>query len=116
MTHARPFRGAARTPRAESPVYLAEAVGLVELATDSLRLIGELYQPDLAILPIGGHCMRAHARQRWLSNGSGQARHADSLWDVSDPARHTDELQAALAEHGLTEVTVTALLPGGSSR
>ena len=78
-----------------------------------LRLIGELYRPDLAMLPIGGH----------YTMGPREAALAIELLGVRDvlpihygtfpilagtPARLRDELAA----RGLGQVTVHELAPG----
>jgi L-ascorbate metabolism protein UlaG (beta-lactamase superfamily) len=114
---------------AEVPLYLGEPVGVViELengyrlfhAGDTalfgdLRLIGELYEPQIAMLPIGGH----------FTMGPREAAIAVELLGVKDvlPLHYgtfpalvgtPDDLRRELAERGLADVTVHAPQPGGS--
>jgi L-ascorbate metabolism protein UlaG (beta-lactamase superfamily) len=80
-----------------------------------MTLIRDLYRPDLAILPIGGH----------FTMGPDEAAVAVGFLGVSDviPMHYgtfpiltgtPDELRAAIAARGLPEVTVHAPEPGGS--
>jgi L-ascorbate metabolism protein UlaG (beta-lactamase superfamily) len=112
----------------EGPLYLGEAVGfVVELEDGSriyhagdttvfgdMRLIGELYRPNLAILPIGGH----------FTMGPREAALAIELLGVQEvlPIHYgtfpiltgtPNELRIALAERGLDEVNVHSPEPGG---
>jgi L-ascorbate metabolism protein UlaG (beta-lactamase superfamily) len=114
---------------AEAPVYLGEAVGfVVELEsgfrfyfagdTDvfgDMRLIGERFRPELAILPIGGH----------FTMDPVAAALAVELLGVSDVApMHygtfpllagtPDALRAALAERGLGQIAVHETTPGNA--
>jgi L-ascorbate metabolism protein UlaG (beta-lactamase superfamily) len=111
----------------ETTLYLGEPAGfVVELENGyriyhagatavfgDMRLIGELYRPDLAMLPIGGH----------FTMGPREAALAVELLGVRDvlpihygtfpilagtPARLRDELAA----RGLAGVTVHELEPG----
>ncbi len=113
------------------PLYLGEPAGfVVELengfrfyhagdtaVTSDMRLIGELYRPDLAILPIGGH----------YTMGPREAALAVELLGVKDVmpihygtfpvlAGRPDQLRAELAAQGLGAVTVHDPAPGGSVR
>jgi L-ascorbate metabolism protein UlaG (beta-lactamase superfamily) len=110
------------------PLYLGEPVGFViELengyriyhAGDTnvicdMRLIGELYRPDLAMLPIGGH----------YTMGPREAALAIELLGVKDVmpihygtfpilAGTPDQLRTELAARGLADVVVHAPQPGG---
>jgi L-ascorbate metabolism protein UlaG (beta-lactamase superfamily) len=111
----------------EGPLYLGEPVGfVVELEDGSriyhagdttvfgdLRLIGELYRPNLAILPIGGH----------YTMGPREAALAVELLGVQEvmPVHYgtfpiltgtPDELREALAARGLAAVHVHSPEPG----
>jgi len=113
------------------PLYLGEPAGfVVELengfrfyhagdtaVTSDMRLIGELYRPDLAILPIGGH----------YTMGPREAALAVELLGVKDvmPIHYgtfpvftgrPDQLRAELAARGLGAVTVHDPVPGGTVR
>jgi L-ascorbate metabolism protein UlaG (beta-lactamase superfamily) len=112
----------------EGPLYLGEPAGfVVELEDGSriyhagdttvfgdLRLIGELYRPNLAILPIGGH----------YTMGPREAALAIELLGVQEvlPVHYgtfpiltgtPNELRVALAERGIDEVNVHSPEPGG---
>ena len=111
------------------PLYLGEPAGfVVELengfrfyhAGDTavfgdMRLIADLYAPDLAILPIGGH----------YTMGPREAALAVQLLGVQHviPIHHgtfplltgtPDQLRAELVAGGLGHVTVHDPLPGGT--
>ncbi len=111
----------------ETTLYLGEAVGFVVELENGFRfyfagdttvfsgmsLIGELYRPDLALLPIGGH----------YTMGPRHAALAAELLDVADVvpmhygtfpalAGTPDELRAALAERGKRTVKVHVTEPG----
>ena len=88
----------------EVPLYLGEPAGfVVELengfrfyhAGDTnvfgdMRLIGELYRPDVAFLPIGGHyTMGPHEAALAVELLGVPARRPDPLRDVPRPGRHT---------------------------
>jgi L-ascorbate metabolism protein UlaG (beta-lactamase superfamily) len=113
----------------DTTLYLGDPVGFViELETGyriyhagdtrafgDMTLIRDLYRPDLAILPIGGH----------FTMGPVEAAVAVGFLGVSDviPMHYgtfpiltgtPDELRAAIAARGLPEVTVHAPEPGGS--
>jgi L-ascorbate metabolism protein UlaG (beta-lactamase superfamily) len=114
---------------AGTPRYLGEPVGFVVevengwkvyFAGDTnvfgdMRIIRELYAPDLAILPIGGH----------YTMGPREAALAVELLGVSDVlpihygtfpmlAGTPEQLRAELAERSLGDVRVNALEPGES--
>jgi L-ascorbate metabolism protein UlaG (beta-lactamase superfamily) len=111
------------------PMYLGEPVGFVVEVENGfrfyhagdtavfgdMRLIGDLYKPDLAILPIGGH----------YTMGPREAALAIELLGVRDVlpihygtfpilAGTPDQLRTELAARGLGSVNVHALEPGGS--
>jgi L-ascorbate metabolism protein UlaG (beta-lactamase superfamily) len=113
----------------EAPLYLGEPVGfVVELEngfrfyyagdTDvfgDMRLIGERFHPEVAILPIGGH----------FTMDPGAAALAVELLGVKHvlPTHYgtfpilagtPDELRAALQARGLADVEVHAVQPGGT--
>jgi len=113
---------------AEVPIYLGEPCGaIVELengfrlyhAGDTalfgdMRLIGELYRPELALLPIGGH----------FTMGPREAAMAVELLGVDAVipihygtfpllAGTPDQLREELAQRGLGHVQVYAPEPGG---
>jgi L-ascorbate metabolism protein UlaG (beta-lactamase superfamily) len=128
FTHADHSSGDVIYNAAEAPVYMGEPVGaLVELENgfrflhtgdtalfSDLRLIGELYQPELVMLPIGGHYTmgpREAARAvEWLG-----ARHVLPLHYGTFPilAGTPDELRRELAERGV-EAHVYEPAPGES--
>lgn len=116
-------------PGAETTLYLGEPAGfVVELengfrfyhagdtnVTSDMRLIGELYRPDLALLPIGGH----------FTMGPREAALAVEYLGVSDVmpihygtfpllAGTPAELRDELDRRGLSAVTIHAPEPGGS--
>lgn len=116
-------------PGGETTLYLGEPAGfVVELengfrfydAGDTavfgdMRLIRDLYQPELALLPIGGH----------YTMGPREAALAVELLGVSHviPTHYgtfpllagtPDQLRAELAARGLGDVEVHAPEPGGS--
>ncbi len=113
----------------ETTLYLGDPVGFViELedgyriyhagdtrAFSDMRLIRDLYRPDLAMLPIGGH----------FTMGPQEAALAVEFLGVPDVipmhygtfpilAGTPSELMTALAERGLGDVTVHVPAPGGS--
>jgi L-ascorbate metabolism protein UlaG (beta-lactamase superfamily) len=115
----------------EVPLYLGEPAGFVVEMENGFRLyhagdtnvfgdmryIGELYRPDVALLPIGGH----------YTMGPTEAALAVELLGVNDVipihygtfpilAGTPDDLRAALAARGLANVTVHAAAPGETIR
>jgi len=113
---------------AENPIYLGEPVGfVVELESGyriyhagdtglfgDMRLIGEVYRPNLAILPIGGHFTmgprEASIAIEWLGVKDVLPIHYGTFPLL---AGTPDELRRALMDRGLSDVTVHALEPGG---
>ena len=114
---------------AEAPIYLGEPVGaVIELENgyrlfhagdtalfSDLRLIGELYRPEFAMLPIGGHFTmgprEAAMAVEWLGVKHVMPLHYGTFPIlVGTPA----ELRNALAERGLGDVTVHSPEPGGT--
>jgi L-ascorbate metabolism protein UlaG (beta-lactamase superfamily) len=114
---------------AEVPIYFGEATGLVlELENgfriyntgdttlfSDIRLIGELYQPDMVILPIGGHFTmgprEAAMAVEWL-----RVQHVLPVHYGTFPvlAGTPDQLRQALVERGVSGVEVYSPEPGGS--
>jgi L-ascorbate metabolism protein UlaG (beta-lactamase superfamily) len=111
------------------PLYLGEPAGfVVELengfrfyhagdtaAFGDMRLIAELYRPDIALLPIGGHyTMDPHAAA--LAVELLGVKHVLPIHYGTFPALAgtPDQLRTELAARGLSDVTVHALEPGGS--
>jgi L-ascorbate metabolism protein UlaG (beta-lactamase superfamily) len=111
----------------EGPLYLGEPAGFVVELEDGSRiyfsgdttafgdmaLIGELYRPNLAILPIGGH----------YTMGPREAAAAIALLGVKEVipvhwgtfpilAGTPQQLEAAIADRGLADVNVHELAPG----
>lgn len=113
----------------ETTLYLGDPAGFVlELEngfriyaagdTDvfgDMRIIGELYRPDLALLPIGGHYTMG-PRGAALAAGYLGVRHVIPVHYGTFPilAGTPDELRTELAANGLDGVTVHAPEPGGS--
>jgi L-ascorbate metabolism protein UlaG (beta-lactamase superfamily) len=113
---------------AEAPIYLGEPVGfVVELESGyrifdagdtalfgDLRLIGELYRPNLAMLPIGGHFTmgprEAAMAVEWLGVEDVLPLHYGTFPVL---AGNPDELRRELAARGLGDVTVHSPEPGG---
>lgn len=114
---------------AEAPIYLGEPVGaVIELENgfrlfhsgdtalfSDLRLIGELYRPEFAMLPIGGHFTmgprEAAMAVEWLG-----VKHVMPLHYGTFPVLTgtPDDLRRALSERGMSDVEVHAPEPGGS--
>jgi L-ascorbate metabolism protein UlaG (beta-lactamase superfamily) len=113
----------------ETTLYLGEPVGFViELengfrfyhAGDTnvfgdMRLIGELYQPELLILPIGGHFTMG-PREAALAVELLRAKHVMPIHYGTFPllAGTPAALRAALDDRGLRDVDIHAPEPGGS--
>ena len=126
MTHADHSAGD-WNPDGGVPLYLGEPVGFViELengfriyhAGDTavfgdMRLIGELYRPDLALLPIGGH-YTMDPRAAALAVELLGVKHVLPIHHGTFPilAGTPDELRTELMARGLADVTVHALRPG----
>lgn len=116
-------------PAAGVPLYLGEPAGFVVEVENGfrfyhagdtnvfgdMRLIGELYRPDLAILPIGGHYTMG-PREAALAVELLGTKHVLPIHYGTFPilAGTPTELRAALAARGLAEVTVHELEPGGT--
>ena len=114
---------------AESPIYFGDPTGLVlELENGfriyysgdtslfgDIRLMGELYRPEMVILPIGGHfTMGPHEAAmavEWLG-----VRHVLPVHYGTFPvlAGTPDQLRQALADRGVSGVEVYSPEPGGS--
>ncbi len=113
----------------ETTLYLGEPVGfVVELengfrfyhAGDTnvfgdMRLIADLYRPELVILPIGGHFTMG-PREAALAVEFLGAKHVMPIHYGTFPllAGTPDELRAALDDRGLSDVEIHAPEPGGS--
>ena len=111
------------------PLYLGEPAGfVVELengfrlyhAGDTavfgdMRLIADLYAPDLAILPIGGHYTMG-PREAALAVGLLRVKHVMPIHYGTFPvlAGTPDQLRTELAGRGLEAVEVHAPAPGGT--
>jgi L-ascorbate metabolism protein UlaG (beta-lactamase superfamily) len=116
-------------PGGETTLYLGEPVGfVVELengfrfyfAGDTalfgdMRLIRELYQPELAFLPIGGHFTMG-PREAALAVEFLGVKHVIPIHYGTFPilAGTPDQLRAELVARGLGDVVVYAPEPGGS--
>jgi L-ascorbate metabolism protein UlaG (beta-lactamase superfamily) len=114
---------------AESPLYLGEPVGLiVELEngfrfyfagdTDvfgDMRLIGERYKPELALLPIGGHFTMDPVGAAMAAELLG-VRHVLPMHYGTFPilAGTPAQLREALAARGASGIEVHEPSPGGS--
>jgi L-ascorbate metabolism protein UlaG (beta-lactamase superfamily) len=115
----------------ETTLYLGEPVGfVVELedgtrlyhagdtaAFGDMRLIAELFRPDLAMLPIGGHYTMDPVGAALAVELLG-IRHVMPIHYGTFPllAGTPDQLRAALAARGLADVTVHDLEPGATIR
>jgi L-ascorbate metabolism protein UlaG (beta-lactamase superfamily) len=115
-------------PGGETTLYLGEPAGfIIELEngfrfyfagdTDvfsDMRLIRELYQPELAFLPIGGHYTMGPKGAAMAAEFLG-VQHVVPMHYGTFPilAGTPDELRAALAARGLGDVEVHAPGPGG---
>jgi L-ascorbate metabolism protein UlaG (beta-lactamase superfamily) len=116
-------------PGGETTLYLGEPVGFVVevengfrfyFAGDTavfgdMRLIGELYQPELAFLPIGGHFTMGPRDAAMAAELLG-VRHVIPMHYGTFPilAGTPDQLRAELASRGLSDVEVHSPEPGGS--
>ena len=81
-----------------------------------MRLIGELYQPDLALLPIGGHYTMGPREAALAVELLGvKPRHADPLRDVPDPGRRRRSSSGrSWTPAGSADVEIHAPEPGGT--
>ncbi len=114
---------------AEAPIYLGEPAGfIVEVEngfrfyfagdTDvfgDMRLIGERFRPELAMLPIGGHFTMDPAAAAIATELLG-VKHVVPMHFGTFPilAGTPDALRSALAGRGLGDVEVHAVQPGGA--
>jgi L-ascorbate metabolism protein UlaG (beta-lactamase superfamily) len=128
MVHAEHSAGAWH-PGGETTLYLGEPVGfIVELENgfrlyfagdtavfSDMRLIGELYRPELAFLPIGGHYTMGPKDAAMAVELLG-VKHAIPMHYGTYPllAGTPDEFRSALAARGLGDVQVHAPEPGGT--
>ena len=112
---------------APTPLYLGNAVGFVvelengfrvyhsgdTVAYGDMRITAELYQPDIALIPIGGHFTmgprEAAMAVEWLG-----VKHVMPIHYGTFPilAGTPDALRQALSERGVTGVEVLAPEPG----
>lgn len=113
----------------ETTLYLGEPAGFVVEMENGFRiyhagdtavfgdmsLIGELYRPDLAILPIGGHFTMGPREAAKAVELLG-VRHVMPIHYGTFPilAGTPDQLRAALADAGLGDVEIHAPVPGGA--
>lgn len=111
------------------PLYLGEPAGFViemengfriyhagdTAVFSDLRLIGELYRPDIALLPIGGHFTMG-PREAALAVEFLGVKHVLPIHYGTFPilTGTPDQLRDELAARGLTDVEVHALAPGDS--
>ncbi len=128
MTHADHSSGD-WNPLAGTPMYLGEPAGfVVEMengfriyhAGDTavfgdMRLIGELYHPDVALLPIGGHYTMGPREAAYAIGLLGVNHVVPIHWGTFPLLAGTPAaLREELAGRGLGAVEVHALEPGGS--
>lgn len=128
MTHADHSAGAWNAG-GETTLYLGEPAGfVVELengfrlyhAGDTnvfgdMRLIGELYHPDIALLPIGGHFTMS-PREAALAVELLGVKHVMPIHYGTFPilAGTPSQLRTELAARGLSDVEIHAPEPGGT--
>jgi L-ascorbate metabolism protein UlaG (beta-lactamase superfamily) len=113
----------------ETTLYLGEPAGFVVRLEDGrtvyhagdtnvfsdMRLIGELYRPDLALLPIGGHFTMGPREAALAVELLGVDAVAPIHWGTFPLLAGTPEaLRHELDERGLRGVTVHDWAPGGS--
>jgi L-ascorbate metabolism protein UlaG (beta-lactamase superfamily) len=114
---------------ATTTLYLGEPAGFVIEMENGFRvyhagdtdvfgdmaLIGELWRPDIALLPIGGHYTMGPPGAARAIELLG-VKHVLPIHYGTFPvlAGTPDQLRAALAERGLADVTIHALRPGES--
>ena len=111
------------------PLYLGEPAGFVLTMEDGfriyhagdtavfgdMRLIGELYRPHIALLPIGGHFTMG-PREAALAVELLGVKHVVPIHYGTFPllAGTPDQLRSELATRGLGDVQVHVLAPGAS--
>ena len=79
-----------------------------------MRLIRELYRPDLAMLPIGGHFTMDPPARRWPSSSSASHDVVPLHYGTFPILTGTPtSCASALAARGLGDVRVHAPEPGG---
>ncbi len=116
-------------PGGETTLYLGEPAGFVVEVENGfrfyhagdtavfgdMRLIRDLYKPDVALLPIGGHYTMG-PREAALAVELLGVRHVIPIHYGTFPllAGTPDQLRAELAARGLGDVEVHAPEPGGS--
>ena len=116
-------------PGGETTLYLGEPAGFVVEVENGfrfydagdtavfgdMRLIRDLYRPELALLPIGGHFTMG-PREAALAVELLGVRHVIPIHYGTFPllAGTPDQLRSALAARGLGDVEVHAPEPGGS--
>ena len=77
--------------------------------------IGEIYKPDVAVLPVGDHFTMGPREASHAVRLLGVKHVLGSHWGTFDALTGTpDQLEAELAALGLGDVTVHALAPGDS--
>jgi len=77
-----------------------------------MKLIGELYRPDLAMIPIGGSTRWDRARPPWPASARRTGSGADHYGTFPVLAGTPAELRELTRD--IPGLTVTALEPGGS--
>jgi L-ascorbate metabolism protein UlaG (beta-lactamase superfamily) len=114
---------------AAEPVYLGEPAGFVVEVENGFRfyhagdtnvfgdmaIIRDLYRPDLALLPIGGHYTMG-PREAALAVELLGVKHVLPIHYGTFPilAGTPDELRGELSARGLADVVVHDLEPGGT--
>lgn len=126
MTHADHSAGSWNAA-GEAPLYLGEPTGVVigledgrriyhagdTAAFGDMRLIGERHQPDLAILPIGGHYTMDPVDAALAVGLLGVERVLPIHYGTFPALAGTpDQLRSALASRGLGHVRVESPAPG----
>ncbi len=114
-------------PAADVPIYLGEPAGFVVELENGFRfyhagdtslfndfdLIGQLYRPDLAFLPIGGHYTMGPAEAAIAVERLGVARVVPIHYGTFPILAGTpDQLREELTRRALTSVSVLAAEPG----
>jgi L-ascorbate metabolism protein UlaG (beta-lactamase superfamily) len=114
---------------ADVPIYLGEPVGFIVEVEDGsrfyfagdttvfgdMRLIGELYRPDLAFLPIGGHFTMGPREAACAVELLGVKRVAPMHYATFPILAGTpDQFRQELATRGLGDVEVLVVEPGGT--